>query len=390
MLLRRLDLFKIAFACFLTGAIFYERIPQVAPLFFEIQQGRVLTVLIVALVCFLAGEWLRSRLEKPGKALRVSAPDPNPQRLFIAGMILAFSLFGWAALLFIQRGVPLLMTDPNKAAAIKSSLNIKSYGLTRVTDVLLPFLSVLCVGASLRYSRKRHPKIMAAVLACLTLAILFAKAGKANAIWLLVGLLVVYDLARPGRVRLFSGRVMLVLFACLAVAVSIFYVTEGQGMVFTLEYLAGRVFVYSWEGLNFIVSKGVSPDLSWQIGQFLSLSPSPDSPDILLARQMMQREDVPFAAVPTLFGFLYRNGGVVLVAVGFLVLGFLVRSVLFKIDRNKDNILNATAWYFTYLMLLIIFLGGNVFNEVRGMGSTVLAIYLLFRFIGAVTISTGR
>lgn len=390
MLLRRLDLFKIAFACFLIGGLFYKQIPQVAPLLFEIDQGRVLTVFIVALVCFLAGEWLRNRWGKRGEALRPSAPDPNPQRLFVAGMILALSLFGLAGLLFVQRGVPMLTNDPNKAAAIKASLNIRTYGLTRVTDVFLPFLSVLCVGLSLKYSRKRHPKVLAAVLAGLTLAILFVKAGKANAVELIIGLLVAYDLARPGRVRLLSGRLLLVLLACLLVMVSIFYVTEGQEMVFTLKYLAGRVFVYSWEGFNFIVLKNLPPDLGSQLGQFFSVGGRHDSPDVLLARQMTQREDVPFAVVPTLFGFLYRNGGMALVAGGFLVLGGLVRSVVLKMEQHKDNMLKATAWYFTYLMLLTIFLVGNVFNEIRGMGATVLAIYLLFRFLSTVTIRTDR
>ena len=389
MLLRRLDLFRIAFACFLIGAVFHEQMPKVAPLYHQIQQGRVLTVMITALVCFLAGQWLRDRWDK-GKVSLAADADPNPQRLFVASVLLAFSLLGLAVFLLAMRGIPMLADDPGKASAMKLALNIRTFGLTRVTDVFLPFLSVLCFGMSLRYSQKRHPRILAGVLAGLTLAILFFKAGKANAIWLVLGLLTVYDLVQKRQARLFTARVLLSMLACLAVGISIIYVTEGQEMVFTLKYLAGRVFIYSWEGFNFILLKKLPCDLGWQLERFFSIGGVYESPDVILSREITGGKSIHFAVIPTLFGFLYRNGGLPLVACGFLILGALVRGVVRRIERNCGNVLNATAWFFVYLMLLDIFLVGNVFDEIRGMGISVLVMYLALRFLSVVTFSKSR
>ncbi len=390
MIFQRLDLFKIAFACYIGGALLYDRLPLLIPLRYDIDRWGVLLVMVVGLAGYLAGSLVRRhfRPDRMQVGLELEQEALRAQKQFLVGLSVATVLVVLGLLLFLRRGIPLLAENPQEAAAIKTMLNVRAYGLTRATDVWLPFVAIYCVGLSLRYSNKVHVRGVALGVWLGAFGLLFLKAGKGNVLVLLLGLLYIYDVTRPGRLRLLSWKTFATLGAGAVAASGAFYATEGADWIHSFQYVMARILVYSWEAFNFVVSKGVEPDLGHQVAVFLSLR-SGDSPDIELARQMLQRQDVPFGVVPTLFGFLYRNGGLIAVAAGFAVLGFVVRSVLIAMQRPRGDLLTMTALFFVYIMLWKMLLVGNVFHSLRGFGLSVLLIFLLLRVARMTVIRLG-
>ena len=379
--LEKFDLFKIMSCALLIGILFHEYIPLIVPLRYPIEQRALLTIVGMGFACYLIGHRVRNRLGVQFGHRQIAVEEPNALKQFTIAMLIFVPLLVFGASLFMTRGVPMFADTPEQAAAIKTALNVRALGRTRAIDVLLPFTALYCVGLCLRYPCRRHAMAIATMMCLCCLSLLFLKAGKGNIFKFLFGLVYLFDLNSDREIKLFSVRTICLMLLGAFVMVGAFHLSEGQDWIHSMLYVMDRFLVYSWEGLNYIVHGQLPPDIKPQLLRFLSLGGPGASPDILLARQMTHNPNASFGVIPTLFGFLYRNGGLTLVALGFFALGFGVRELFIRMHTRRHDILAITTCYYLFLMLFTMFLVGDVFDEIRGLGLSVLVIYLMFRIL---------
>lgn len=304
--------------------------------------------------------------------------------------IIFCGFFLFAASLFLERGIPALSQYASEAVKQKVDVNASAYGRTRAIDVFLPFITIYLFGLIRRYRARKHAMLVLAACILGTLALLLGKANKGHLFVFFLGLLYMEDVVDPRSISFLSPRVLFLIFLAGVGAFMGSVLAEGGQLLWTAQYLVGRVLVYSWEGFNFIVVKHLPPDIGYQIIRFLSPFYYGDSPDTLLTKELLNTDRVPFTVLPTLFGFLYRNGGHVTVAGGFFILGFCVRSVLGWMEKNRHDVLSMTTYFFIYIMFLNMLLNGNVFDELRGYGLSILIAYLLLRIFAQGTLNASR
>jgi len=389
MLLEKLDLFKLMFLVYLAGIAFYDRIPLLIPLRYPILRPAMLGLMCVALAGYLAGEWAREAMGCRSAAARSLQPEAR-RRHFALGVAAYAILLVFGATLFVQRGAPLLAADAGSASAIKSALNRGAFGRTRAIDVWLPFISLYCLGLVRKHPARQRTRAIAWGMCLASLGLLFLRAFKGNILLFLLGVVFVLEASAERRGRVLSIRTALLGVGGFLAMAAAYYVTEGANWLDSMLYIVDRLFVYSWEGLHYIVYADLPGDLHRQLQTFVGLGGPHASPDVLLARRFTGNPDIQYAVAPTLMGFLYRNGGLAAVGVGLAVLGLAVRGIYMSWRHNREDMLKMLASFYLYVMLLRMLVVGNVFHEIRGYGLSVLLIYAYFRVLGNVKWPTGR
>jgi len=394
MWLQRIDLFKIFFVFFLIGICLYDSIPKVVPLRYPIQQNVILYIVLLALFSFLIGEGIHRLIERKdlhfnNRVLGFGLVEKQRGRkiIIVTGVLFAlFAIYGGS--LFFERGVPIFERGED-AALLKMQLNLNSMGRTRVIDIILPFLSLVLYGLYL--SLEKHSLIIRCfVFSCigLTLAFLLARLFKGNVVIFLLGLVFIKEAVGQKKYKLLTVSNFRLLMLLVMLITAVYFSTEGDGVMHSLLYLFNRLVIYSWEGFNYLIYINAEPDIYQQLSRVFSFKSSMESPGTVLAMGFYETENPVVAISPTFFGFLYRNGEELLVILGFLILGFLKRNIIYGLEKYRFNILRITLSYYLYIMLLKIFLVGNLFDELRGQGLTLLFIYVFIMLVMKIKFST--
>jgi oligosaccharide repeat unit polymerase len=379
------------FLVYITGILLSNFLPLVIPLRYEIMQKELLIIILLSFISYLIGEKIKTiisskKRHKGGikfKEYYITRSRATVQMTLIITVFVLLFIYG--ASLFTERGIPLFRKGL-EAAELKLNLSLNTAGRTRIIDLMLPFISLYLYSLYLiKFKDNPFPKIIVWIVIFSALTLLIFRLFKGNILYFLVGILHVRTLYSGKKIQILNFKnITIILLIVIVFLASIFYFTEGlhEGVDFlsSVLYLANRVLIYSWEGLNFIVSENLGPDFNQQFRNFLSLESSED-PGSILAQEFFGLPEIRFAVVPTLFGFLYRNGGYILIVSGFILLGFIVKPLSIKMDNQQNKCLENVFYYYLYVMLFKIFLVGNVFNEIRGMAMSILFIYFLLKVI---------
>ena len=369
-LIQRLDLFNLMFAFYLSGIFFYDELPVLIPPRFPILDDVAFRIVGISYVGYLVGKWSVKISTNYGLNSSTSATTNYKYNVIVS--LLFFVCTGLSLLFYNLNGFPIL-TIGSRASELKLALTSgRSYGLTRIVYVLLPLVSLYSVAIILK--RKSSTRLYLLVAVC-TLLILFIGLFKGHIILYLISLAIVYDKIRK-RIKL-GFRVFTFAIGVGLIATIPIFLTEMQDFGEALLYMFNRLTLYSWEGLNLIVYKDLEPDFASQFQAFLSASHY-DSPDIILGRLYTSRSDASFAVVPTLFGFAFRNGGILFCFLMFFLLGLVVQKVINSMvfTKNSLNFVVLTMFYFQLLKMMMV---GNIFHDIRGPMLSLLIGFTLIR-----------
>jgi hypothetical protein len=356
------DVIAAAHVVMIVGMLSYDPDNQIIPPLHLMSTTLPLRLVVSSYCAYQMGRllsrWRRPREREP---LSLVPPGPPPATVTLLACACAAVVLGVQAANVISKGS---LADVALAKANSS----EDFGpLVRIIYTALPFLTALIFYASRFhpwYRRLAYP-LIAACLVGLALTMF-----KVSIVLFLIALLYLSAVARgtrhPSLLMLLRSPATAVAVA--AIAIVMYYLSEGEDLFTSAAVVLARALVFSWEGFAYVVETPAAPDLAEQLQVFVGMNPLPP-PDILLATQMLGVDPPPIGIVVTFPGFLYRNFADLGVAVGALLLGIAAQRAL-----DTANATNRPACVvlglFGYLGLVDVFLVGNLLHAIRGTGLT--------------------
>jgi oligosaccharide repeat unit polymerase len=372
-ILQKVDFFIILFLFFITGVLAYDVFPLVIPLRHPILQKELLTIMLIAFASYLLGKKLAGyRLKIKNKAF----PVCKKSSIFILKVLIIF-LFSLALAFYLRNGIPLFETG-SSAASLKGQLVVKkTYGMTRIMYVILPYLATLLYTLKQKVFGDNKSLHATFIYLLLPFILLFFGLFKGAILTYVCGIIVMFDKYRQ-RIHFSFKTIVYTTLICLAIIIPI-YLTEINDFSSAALYVVNRLMTHSWEGFNYIILNDLGPTFIGQFKTFLGLQSDP-TPGIMLASEFTGINPPPMSINTTLFGFAYRNGGIILVIVIFFFLGYFIKKIIEKFSNTRDNVA-AVTYLFIYIALLKMFLVGEPFIDLRGVFLSLLFVHFLSKFI---------
>ena len=140
-------------------------------------------------------------------------------------------------------------------------------------------------------------------------------------------------------------------------------------------YFFDRLLLFSLEGLNGIISLDLPSDICRQVMTFFGLDNYQQG--LELTKILTGSESPSFSTVPTLYGVGWRNGGYFSLALLFILLGVITRSLLTAIYKTR-SLINTVTFYSIYIVLIGEVQTGDILNHIRG---PILSIFIIHLFI---------
>lgn len=369
--LQKWDFFVIMFFFYIIGISTYDQLPLLIPLRHQIVQEELLKIVIISFFAYMFGKKMNFNKKKFRNKIFIY------DNLSIQILKIVFSIFAIISIgFYIINGFPIAQIGSGAAEAKLGVTGSRSYGITRILYIMMPFVSLYLFSIFINKSNIKKKKSISFYI-IITLIILSLGLFKGQLVTYFLSLMILYDkFVKP---IVFSFKSILIsTLVILAITIPIF-LTEINNYFDALLYIFNRLLIHSWEGFNYIVLMDLPTDILYQLESFLGLKYM-ESPDVLLGKEYTGRNDVDFAVVPTLFGFCYRNGGYLTIVLVFSLLGILVKSIIKQISYSNDSLLVVT-FVMLYFQLFKILLVGNIFNALRGPVLTLFLIYFLMKFI---------
>ena len=372
-LLERFDLLVIMFLFYLGGILFYENIPVVIPLKYPILKEKLLAIVSTAFLSYLLGKAIGKNVRHNYINFRTEYLKKHLQKIKL--IIFFFSLICLA--FYLLRGIPILARG-EEAAALKLQLTSqRSFGATRILYVLLPYITIVLY--SMVKNHKNNVNTNVKYISYMLICFLLLSFGlfKGALITYILTIVFVYD-KYCKRINI-SMKSIIIGICTIAIIILPIFLTEINDFGKALLYLLNRLIIYSWEGFNYIVLYDLPPDINLHFQGFIGLK-QVESADVILGAEFTRINPPPIAIVPTLFGFCYRNGGIPLVVITFIILGFIVERIIKKFARTQDEV-KSTTYIFLYIVFFKMMLVGNVFNDIRGPILSLVVIHYVSRII---------
>lgn len=370
-LLEKYDIFYLMFLFYIFGVLLYDKLPILIPLKYEVVQDELLKIIVISFISYFFGKNIFSFRKKLDTRVFIydNLSIQKIKILFWGFVILSTAFYAFNGLPIAQLG----------AFAAESKLKItgaRSYGITRVLYVMLPFLSLYIYAIFVNKVNMVNKKSFI-FYSVITLTILSFGLFKGQLITYFLSMIILHDaFVKSFKINLKSIINLILIIIVTTIPI---FLTEINNYSDSLLYMFNRLTIYSWEGLNFIVYRDLPPDIFYQLKSFIGLEYM-ESPDVILGKEYAGLNNINFAVVPTLFGFCYRNGGYLSIIITFLLLGILVKRIIKNIYSNNDSLVVVTN-VMLYIFLFKMFIVGNVFHTVRGPILTLFLIFFSLRFI---------
>lgn len=380
-------IFIAIFALNIIGAVYF---------YAKTGQRDTLDVVVLGAVGFFVGTIMGGRKLFPTRKIHYTysstigelRDNKKLQKNAFYCIVILFAIsFVFSGTLFIQKGIPLLSSNDNQ---LRSTFGVGTFGRIRALVTWCPMAGLYAFSLSLLNKQYRKPAWTIVILGFVYLAFY---SFKGNLVWYAIMLYLVNTSIKKkiqfGKGVVYSGVATLAILFVFSV-----WLSEDSSVAF--DYLIKRITLDQVDGLNFMITNYV-PSVGFQHGKhFWSqligtlFSVYEESFDIQLARLFYGRK-VTWGIVQTIYGFLYLDFGYYGVFFGFIIMGIIERKIEVLLSDVENQTLSSLCLniYLVYA-LIIIFLVGNVFNELKGIVLSAIVFTLLYLGIYTILFTKER
>ncbi len=256
----------------------------------------------------------------------------------------------------------------------------RTYGLSRIVYIILPYLGLLIWGFALQIKGKiKFNNIYILIPLLLLMLTLF----KGTVLFFLLKVIGIYiKCEKKSQIPLL--RILIIFMIFIFIVSGLFFFSEGKDIqssdnsnsyMNSVIYFFDRLLLFSLEGLNGIISLDLPSDIFRQVMTFFGLDNYQQG--LELTKILTGSESPSFSTVPTLYGVGWRNGGYFSLALLFILLGVITRSLLTAIYKTR-SLINTVTFYSIYIVLIGEVQTGDILNHIRG---PILSIFIIHLFI---------